>query len=637
MTSIPATSAPRSGTRSEARPGDRADDERDERERRQHEARLDRVAPLHVEQEQRHVDERAERARRASRNDDERRAREGAVAEQREVEHRPRGARARRRGRRPAATAAPRQAAEHGGARPAQLVAAQHRVHAEEQPGAERADAGPVDRRRVRIARLRDVAQREARSSARRAPRSPRTRPASRACRRARRRSAGRRRTRARSPRPRRRSRGGARRPGTPRRGSPASWGTRPRRRGPAPAARRSAPSAPGASAHSAGGGAEQRQPDEEQLPAPEAVGEAARGEQEHGERQRVAAQHPLQLGEASRPATAPISPSATCGAATLSSSSAVETQTTRRVQRWWEVEGTPPSLAGPGRRVAGLRVRHDRHGARMRAKLRALRRRLRRERPADLRQRDLLPDPLLAGAVAAVRVRPARLLAASRACGATSWGPTSSRTCPGPAFGFDGRRGQQRARRRSTLFWVTAGFLIALWEVSGAMRAVMGALNRVYGDETRRSWRRRMGVSTRWRWRSARAGWRADRRRARSARWSTATCRRAWRRCCSCSAGRVAAAVSCSPWRVLLHFAPERRQQLHWVTFGALLIMAGWLVMSLGFGFYLREIADYNSIFGGLATRGRADRATCTRRPWCSSAACRSTRWSGAANRAAP
>ena len=53
----------------------------------------------------------------------------------------------------------------------------------------------------------------------------------------------------------------------------------------------------------------------------------------------------------------------------------------------------------------------------------------------------------------------------------------------------------------------------------------------------------------------------------------------------------------------LLLHFAPERRSPLHWVTFGSLLIMAGWLVMSLGFGIYLREIADYNSIFGGLAT----------------------------------
>jgi membrane protein len=30
---------------------------------------------------------------------------------------------------------------------------------------------------------------------------------------------------------------------------------------------------------------------------------------------------------------------------------------------------------------------------------------------------------------------------------------------------------------------------------------------------------------------------------------------------------------------------------------------MASWLLMSLGFGVYLRYIADYNSIFGGLAT----------------------------------
>jgi membrane protein len=53
----------------------------------------------------------------------------------------------------------------------------------------------------------------------------------------------------------------------------------------------------------------------------------------------------------------------------------------------------------------------------------------------------------------------------------------------------------------------------------------------------------------------------------------------------------------------ILLHYAPEQRSSLGWVTFGAVLIMAGWLLMSLGFGAYLREIADYNSIFGGLAT----------------------------------
>ena len=53
----------------------------------------------------------------------------------------------------------------------------------------------------------------------------------------------------------------------------------------------------------------------------------------------------------------------------------------------------------------------------------------------------------------------------------------------------------------------------------------------------------------------------------------------------------------------VVLHFAPEEEQPLQWVTRGALLVMTGWVVMSIGFGIYVRYIADYGSIFGSLAT----------------------------------
>ena len=133
-------------------------------------------------------------------------------------------------------------------------------------------------------------------------------------------------------------------------------------------------------------------------------------------------------------------------------------------------------------------------------------------------------------------------------------------------------------------------------------MRAVMGALNRIYGIETQRSWRRRMGVSTA-------AG--ARRRRLLAGRDRRSSSRPLVH---GDVEGVLAALLFLVRWAVaglllllavamLLHFAPERWQPLHWVTFGAVLIMAGWLVMSLGFGFYLREIADYNSIFGGLAT----------------------------------
>jgi membrane protein len=159
-----------------------------------------------------------------------------------------------------------------------------------------------------------------------------------------------------------------------------------------------------------------------------------------------------------------------------------------------------------------------------------------------------------------------------------------------------------ETALRSKQVFWVTAGFAIALWELSGAVRAVMGALNTIYRDPTERSWRRRMGVST-----------------------ALALVVGA------CVLGAVAivtvvpllvgdvspalsAALFLAEWAVsgllllvavaaMLHYAPERHQPLHFVTFGSLLIMGGWLVMSAGFGIYLREIASYNSVFGSLAT----------------------------------
>src|SRR3712207_3271588 len=41
-------------------------------------------------------------------------------------------------------------------------------------------------------------------------------------------------------------------------------------------------------------------------------------------------------------------------------------------------------------------------------------------------------------------------------------------------------------------LFWVSFGAAIAVWEISGAVRAVMQIFNRIYGvEETRKFWRR--------------------------------------------------------------------------------------------------------------------------------------------------
>jgi membrane protein len=159
-----------------------------------------------------------------------------------------------------------------------------------------------------------------------------------------------------------------------------------------------------------------------------------------------------------------------------------------------------------------------------------------------------------------------------------------------------------EKALRAKQVFWVTAGFVIALWEISGAVRAVMGALNTIYRDETQRSWRRRMLVSFALGLAVGACFLAAFAVVVLSpllygspgpvlevvlfvARWSVA-------------AGLLLLSVA-----VLLHYSPERHQPLHWVTRGALLIIGGWVAMSLAFGFYLREIASYGSIFGSLAT----------------------------------
>jgi membrane protein len=154
-------------------------------------------------------------------------------------------------------------------------------------------------------------------------------------------------------------------------------------------------------------------------------------------------------------------------------------------------------------------------------------------------------------------------------------------------------------------VFWVSLGAAIAVWELSGAVRAVMQVLNRIYGVEETRPFWRRMRISLAL---AAAAGtmllaaaaivrfgpFAVDALGASgflvdvvafAARWAIAL-------------GLLVAVVG-----VMVRFAPDCRRPLHWVSFGALVVMVGWAAMSIGFWVYVTEIADYGSIFGSLAT----------------------------------
>lgn len=152
-----------------------------------------------------------------------------------------------------------------------------------------------------------------------------------------------------------------------------------------------------------------------------------------------------------------------------------------------------------------------------------------------------------------------------------------------------------RRALGSKQLFWLTAGLVICLWEVSGGVRAIMSALSRIYCDEESRPKRRRyaisfalavavivLGVGALVVFRFA-----ADvlpGTLANVARWP------------------VAFALLTSLAWLLLRFAPVESHADGWISFGSVLCVIAWLLASLGFGLYVNNLANYGSIFSSLA-----------------------------------
>jgi membrane protein len=154
-------------------------------------------------------------------------------------------------------------------------------------------------------------------------------------------------------------------------------------------------------------------------------------------------------------------------------------------------------------------------------------------------------------------------------------------------------------------LFWVTLGALVAVWEVSGIVRANALILDAVYEVREERSARQRfllsfavaaaviplvlaavlivrlgplaldglLGTGTP----GEVIGF--------AIRWLLAT-------------ALLLVAIG-----LMLRAAPDVKRPWHWVTFGSLVVVSAWILMSLLFGLYLTEIADYGSVFGNLAT----------------------------------
>jgi membrane protein len=152
-------------------------------------------------------------------------------------------------------------------------------------------------------------------------------------------------------------------------------------------------------------------------------------------------------------------------------------------------------------------------------------------------------------------------------------------------------------------LLWATVGGGLALWQVSGAVRAVMGAFDCIYGATTERPFVRRhlisfaLSIVTGACFIAAAlclalapffavghpgAAWDVF---AFVARWALAV-------------GFLSLAVG-----LLVRIAPATTQPLPWVSLGTAIVTAWWVIVSVGFYFYLTGVAAYGSAFGSLAS----------------------------------
>lgn len=142
------------------------------------------------------------------------------------------------------------------------------------------------------------------------------------------------------------------------------------------------------------------------------------------------------------------------------------------------------------------------------------------------------------------------------------------------------------RVLNQRSVLWLVLGLVLTLWEISGSVRAVMGALNRVYDAREARPMWRRFGVSF------------------------------------LLAVGVIVlvlggfGVVAFGGWKflpvafvllwltiaMLLRFAPAEPVEFRWISVGSVLVILSWLGASLAYGAYVRNLANFESTFGFVA-----------------------------------
>jgi membrane protein len=151
-------------------------------------------------------------------------------------------------------------------------------------------------------------------------------------------------------------------------------------------------------------------------------------------------------------------------------------------------------------------------------------------------------------------------------------------------------------------IWWLTAGLVLTLWELSAATRVAMSAMDRMYGYYRRRSLVEMLP-------RSLALGGEMG---------LCVVTAIAVVRFGALLTGEVhgilavisflirwllAAVVLALGVGLLVRYGPATRQTVPWVSFGTGLVLAAWVLTSIAFGLYATYVASYTSVFGHLAS----------------------------------
>ena len=149
--------------------------------------------------------------------------------------------------------------------------------------------------------------------------------------------------------------------------------------------------------------------------------------------------------------------------------------------------------------------------------------------------------------------------------------------------------------------YWVSFGVVFALWQISGAVRAAMRALNEIYGERDDRSFVNRLATSF-----ACAAiflvgvGITVAALQAAPLLAGELGAVGAW--AARVGGWVVAFAVLALLSAILLRLAPVVSQPWEWLGFVTAVVVTGWLLATAAFGSWIVWAVSYTSVYGGFA-----------------------------------